>query len=127
MTLLHTDLTFLLLVLLRNTSVEITGLCAPLKKHLHLMRTSSCYCRYCTLSSSGGCETTNSVRDRIKDSQKCLHGRLTVDYSTVFDCQLISEKKTHHRAEGDILKFLLISGEKKKGRKGFLSVICFPK
>lgn len=61
MTPLHTDLTFLLLVLLRNTSVE--------KKHLNLMRASACYCRYCTLCPSGGCETTNSVRDRIKESQ----------------------------------------------------------
>lgn len=61
MTPLHTDLTFLLLVLLRNTSVE--------KKHLNLMRASFCYCRYCTLCPSGGCETTNSVRDRIKESQ----------------------------------------------------------
>lgn len=61
MTPLHTDLTFLLLVLLRNTSVE--------KKHLNLMRASSCYCRYCTLCPSGGCETTNSVRDRIKESE----------------------------------------------------------
>lgn len=61
MTRLHTDLTFLLLVLLRDTSVE--------KKHLNLMRASSSYCRYCTLCPSGGCETTNSVRDRIKESQ----------------------------------------------------------
>lgn len=68
MTPLHTDLTFLLLVLPRNTSVEITGLCAQ-KKHLNLMRASFCYCRYCTLCPSGGCETTNSVRDRIKESQ----------------------------------------------------------